>query len=68
MYVMIYDPMFDDLYQCFVEDSVRLSPGMETSETPFPDVPIKSRFRSVNHPGWDKDDSPIGGNAEPAPE
>ena len=58
-YVIGYDIDFDYVYQCEIEDAlaerVRAHGGQEAaqvSDTPFPDIPVASRFKSVRHPGW----------------
>jgi hypothetical protein len=67
IYLKEYDALFDEVFQCEISEEFReklLSPGntnrdsvvANISETPFPDIPIMSRYRSERHPGWDKEE------------
>lgn len=52
-YVKVHDIVWDENFQCQVDDEVaaKIPHGAaEISETPFPNLPIKSRFRSERHP------------------
>jgi len=52
-YVKSYDPIFDEVFQIEVPpEMVEKIPPEELSETPWPNHPIKSRYRSERHPGW----------------
>lgn len=57
-YIQCYDELFDENFQCEISEETALkvkSNKIEISNTPFPNLDIKSRFRSVRHPGWGKD-------------
>ena len=58
-YVKAYDPVWDELFQCRVDDetakrmqaNVIFSPQVfDVSDQPFPRLPVLSRFRSERHP------------------
>jgi len=58
-YIAIYDPLFDEAFQCELsaEEAYKArAAGIEVHAEPIPVLPIESRFRSVRHLGWDKQD------------
>ena len=60
-YVMDYDIAFDYVFQVEIKDELAertkktlCQDGQAVSDTPFPGIPIDSRFMTVRHPGcWD---------------
>ncbi len=58
-YIACYDELFDEAFQCEVHADTAnkaRAAGMEVRTTPFSDLPVKSRWRSLRHPDWDRDD------------
>jgi len=50
-YCKCYDIEHDDLYQCQISDesAAKAPKNVEISDTPFPNIPIKSRFTSERY-------------------
>ena len=55
-YLQGYDIEYDYSFQCEIDEKTaeRIIPSMKkyVSDTPWPDIPIASRLKSVRHPGW----------------
>ena len=56
-FICLYDELFDEYFQSEISqetaDKARPVSGVDVRDTPFPNVDIKSRYRSDRHPGWD---------------
>jgi hypothetical protein len=56
-YVVVYDPMFDEKFQIELEQIPANMPQWyaqkHVADEPWPDLPIKPRYRSERHPGWE---------------
>ena len=54
-YLKAYDVMFEEFFQIEIDKKEEKKiPYLELSKTPYQNLPIKSRFRSNRHPGWNK--------------
>jgi hypothetical protein len=51
-YIKIYDQAHDELFQAEItaETALRAPPHAQVSDTPFPNLPVKSRYWSERHP------------------
>lgn len=56
-YIVAYDPMFDEVFQVEMAQIPANMPqecvAQNVSDTPWPNLPIMSRYRSERHPGWE---------------
>jgi hypothetical protein len=62
-YITVYDELYDETFQVELQDDNALPDGVPVSSTPWPNVPIKSQYRSDRHPGWDEPDAPVSNGA-----